>query len=73
MGVKPLYYYYSHPYFTFASRPRAIFPLESTISKKIDEQALRYYLEIGYIPAPYSIYNSISKLPPAHYLILNRI
>ena len=32
---------------------------------------MRFYLELGYIPAPYYIYKSIRKLPPAHYLVLD--
>ncbi len=71
MGVKPFYYYFSKDCFAFASRPRALHELNPNISRLIDEQALRYYLDIGYIPAPFSIYRDIHKLPPAHYLIVD--
>jgi asparagine synthase (glutamine-hydrolysing) len=37
----------------------------------MDLQALRLYLELGYIPAPLSFYEHIQKLPPAHYLTLD--
>jgi asparagine synthase (glutamine-hydrolysing) len=37
----------------------------------LDVSALRTYLEAGYIPAPASIYESIRKLPPGHYLMLS--
>lgn len=70
MGVKPFYYYFSNECFAFASRPRALFLLNEQLSKEIDEQALRLYLDCGYIPAPYSIYKNIWKLSPAHYLIV---
>ena len=33
------------------------------LSKEIDEQALRLYLDAGYVPAPLSIHESIRKLP----------
>jgi len=68
MGVKPFYYHYSNECFAFASRPRALFLLNNRLSREIDVQALRLYLDCGYIPAPYSIYEDIRKLPPAHYL-----
>jgi asparagine synthase (glutamine-hydrolysing) len=69
MGVKPLYYHHSPACFAFGSRPRVLFSLYQSISREIDEQALRLYLESGYIPAPYSIHRDIRKLPPAHYLL----
>lgn len=71
MGIKPFYYHYSPDNFVFASRPQAMFALHKGLSKEIDEQALRYYLEAGYIPAPHSIHHGIRKLPPAHYLLLD--
>jgi len=71
MGVKPLYYSVNNG-FVFASRPRALFKLDMTLSKGVDAQALRFYIESGFIPAPYSIHRSIRKLPPAHYLIFEQ-
>ena len=71
MGVKPFYYTHSEKSFAFASRPRVLSALFPHLSCEIDEQALRFYLELGYIPAPYYIYKSIRKLPPAHYLVLD--
>ncbi len=71
MGVKPFYYHHSARCFAFASRPRAIFCLYPELSLELDEQALRFYLEIGYIPAPYSVHKEVRKLPPAHYLLID--
>jgi len=71
MGVKPFYYHHSEGKFVFSSRPRALFALDQTLSIDTDEQALRLYLECGYIPAPYSIYKSVKKLPPAHFLMID--
>jgi asparagine synthase (glutamine-hydrolysing) len=71
MGSKPFYYHYSPACFAFASRPRALLTLHPDLSSELDEQALRLYLESGYVPAPYSIFKSIRKLPPAHWLLLN--
>lgn len=70
LGVKSLYYATSRTKgFLIGSRPRAIFNIDHGLSSEIDLQACRLYLESGYIPAPYSIYASIRKLPPAHYLV----
>lgn len=68
MGVKPLYYHHSAGRFVFASRPRALHALMEGNSLTPNVQALRYYLECGYIPAPYAFHENIYKLPPAHYL-----
>jgi asparagine synthase (glutamine-hydrolysing) len=70
MGVKPFYYHASPDYFAFASRPRALLALKPDLSRELDPQALRLYLECGYVPAPYSIFRQVRKLPPAHWLLL---
>ena len=72
MGVKPFYFHHSSGCFAFASRPRALFSLNLNLSSEVDEQALRLYLESGYVPAPYSIHRAIRKLPPAHYLLIDK-
>ena len=61
-GVKPFYYAERNGEFLFASRPRALFALQPAITRSIDVQALRFHLEGGYIPAPYSFYRDIRKL-----------
>ena len=37
---------------------------------EINQDALALYLRHSYIPAPYSIYQGIYKLPPAHLLTI---
>jgi asparagine synthase (glutamine-hydrolysing) len=69
MGVKPFYYHHAHDGFAFASRPRALLRLNPSWGDSLDDQALRFYMESGYIPAPYSIFSRIRKLPPAHWLM----
>ena len=63
MGVKPFYYRMDQKGFAFASRPRALAALYPDDRSKTDEQALRWYLEAGYVPAPASIHQVIRKLP----------
>ena len=71
MGVKPLYYAWRNGVFSFASRPRALTALSEGVGDTIDTQALRLYLELGYIPAPLSIFSHVRKLPAGHYMILD--
>ncbi len=35
---------------------------------ELDPQAVRLYMELGYIPAPLSLYRHVRKLRPGHYL-----
>jgi asparagine synthase (glutamine-hydrolysing) len=71
MGVKPFYYHHSSDCFAFASRPRALLALNPGWSDPLDEQAIRFYFESGYVPAPYSVFRAMRKLPPAHWLLLD--
>jgi asparagine synthase (glutamine-hydrolysing) len=68
MGVKPFFYAEGSGRFHFASRPRAIFGLEPALSRALDPQAMRLYLEVGYVPAPLSIFAGVRKLLPGHWL-----
>jgi len=68
-GQKPLLYYHSEGLFCFASEFSSL--LESgLVPKRINEEAIHYYLSFGYIPAPLTIYENVYKLPPAHILVL---
>ena len=69
MGEKPLYYHFDGKIFAFASRPSVIFKLLPRLSKKYCPQGIRYFIESGYIPAPFTIHESLKKLPASKYLI----
>ncbi len=71
MGVKPLYYFDQKGQFGFGSRPGALSMLLDDGALAIDPEALRVYLELGYIPAPLSIRSDIRKLPAGHYLLVS--
>ena len=66
LGIKPLLYVQQDDLFYFASDLRSLltFPIE----KKIDDTALSLYLQLNYIPAPYSIIQSVKKLMPGEYI-----
>ena len=57
LGVKPLYYSYVNNTFEACSQLRPI-----SENKQICEEALNMYYDLGYIPAPYSIYKDVKKL-----------
>ena len=68
-GEKPLYYGVFDNKLIFASEPKVL--LENiSVKANINLEALRSYLSFDYVPAPYSIYEGISKLPSAHLLTL---
>jgi len=67
-GVKPLLLYNDEHKFIFASEMKAL--LAFNIPKIIDEVSLYTYLQLNYIPAPYSIFKNVSKLLPGTYLKL---
>jgi asparagine synthase (glutamine-hydrolysing) len=69
MGVKPLYYFHRDGLFGFGSRPGGLGMLLGDGGLHIDPEALRVYLELGYVPAPLSFQRDIHKLPAGHYLL----
>lgn len=68
-GEKPLYYGIFDGKLIFASEPKVLLENPS-VKAEINLEALRQYLSFDYVPAPYSIYQGISKLPSAHLLTL---
>ncbi len=68
LGVKPLYYLQAAGVFAFASRPGALTGLLPGVSLSADRQAIRTYLEAGYIPAPRAFHSEVRKLEPGHRL-----
>lgn len=71
MGEKPFYYHSNTRQFGFSSRPTQLFTIFPGLSSEYNEQAIRLFLEGGYVPAPHSIYQQVKKLPAAHYLIVD--
>jgi asparagine synthase (glutamine-hydrolysing) len=69
LGEKPLYYGVSPSGFAFASDIQAL-RQTGWFDSSLDRDALALYLWYQYVPAPYSIYMGIRKLPPAHAMTL---
>jgi asparagine synthase (glutamine-hydrolysing) len=62
LGIKPIYYLDDGRRLAFASEAKALLELPD-VDCRIDPAALRAYLELGYVPAPLSIFAGIRKLP----------
>lgn len=71
IGKKPLNYALTPNGAVFCSElyPLVAHPL---VSDEMDVEALELYLQLHAVPAPWSIYRKIRKLPPAHFAILDR-
>ncbi len=67
VGKKPLYYYLDQHKLVFASEIKSILE-HPALKLDVDECAVSDYVSLGYIPAPKSIYRSIRKVRPGHYL-----
>lgn len=67
LGEKPLYYLWQDGRLVFASELKAI--RELGLCGEISREAVRYYMNYGYVPAPLTIYSNVRKLRPGHRLI----
>lgn len=70
LGKKPLNYAVTLDGLMFCSE---IHPLSRhpAVDRAMDSEALDLYLQMQSIPAPWTIYKSIRKLPPAHFAIFD--
>jgi asparagine synthase (glutamine-hydrolysing) len=71
VGKKPLNYAVMGSQLVFCSE---LYPLarHPGVDTGMDLEALELYLQTQYVPAPWTIYRGIRKLPPAHYAIYER-
>lgn len=67
-GKKPLHYAVRDGGIVFASEIKALLE-HPKVSREIDFQSMHKYLTYEYVPAPASIFRSIKKLEPGHYLL----
>lgn len=69
VGKKPLHYYHNERSFLFGSEIKAILQ-DPEVERRPDYVAIDHYLTFQCVPAPFSAFAGIHKLPPAHYLLL---
>lgn len=69
-GEKPVYYGWMGSTFLFGSELKAL-QVHPNFHTEINRDALALFLRFNYVPAPYSIYKGIYKLPPGTVLTWN--
>jgi asparagine synthase (glutamine-hydrolysing) len=70
IGIKPLYYGWFRETFLFGSELKALLS-HPDFNGDLDRNSLVLFLRFNYIPAPYSIYKNVYKLPPGQFLTLS--
>jgi asparagine synthase (glutamine-hydrolysing) len=71
VGKKPFNYALTGNQFTFASEIDALVQ-DPEVSSQMDHEALELYLQLQYVPAPWTIYKAVRKLPSAHFGIFDQ-
>lgn len=70
VGKKPLFFAQSGSAFLFSSELQGLLAHPS-VRRNADVRAIDAYLSWGYVPAPSTAFRGISKLPPAHALVVD--
>jgi asparagine synthase (glutamine-hydrolysing) len=72
LGKKPLYYTVVGGKLLFASEIKGLLA-HPDVPRDIDTEGLNLYLTFGNVPAPYTLFAGIKKLPGGHRLICDRL
>lgn len=67
LGKKPLYYWHDHEAFVFASEIKGLLA-HPRVHARLNPRAISAYLTFGYVPTPFTFFEGILSLPPAHVL-----
>ncbi len=70
-GKKPLYYYADRERLFFGSEMKALLA-DPSMPRELDPEAFSFYLSLGYIPSPRTIFRGIRKLPAGSWLTVSR-
>ena len=69
LGKKPLLYTLDHnSHFVFSSELKSLIHLYRFSTSEVSVDSLGFFLTLGYVPNPHSIFNTVSKLAPGSYL-----
>jgi asparagine synthase (glutamine-hydrolysing) len=68
VGIKPLYYSRTQGALYFASELKAIIA-DPAVSREICTPAIRQFLSFFYVPGENTLFQSVKKLLPGHYLV----
>jgi asparagine synthase (glutamine-hydrolysing) len=67
VGIKPLFFYADESNFIFASELKVIKQLAAK-KLSVNSKAIPYFLHLGFIPEPLTIYSNTYKFPSASFL-----
>jgi asparagine synthase (glutamine-hydrolysing) len=70
VGIKPLYYCLLKDRVAFASELGALLSLP-WVPRDIDPEALAEYFRFSYVPTPKTIYRTVRKLEPGHWMAID--
>ncbi|MGE0456256.1 MAG: asparagine synthase (glutamine-hydrolyzing) [Vicinamibacteria bacterium] len=68
LGKKPLVYRESGGRLAFASELQGLLA-DPSLERRPDLEAIHHYLTYQYVPAPWTAFEGVRKLPPAHRLV----
>lgn len=71
LGKKPCFYLPTPAALWFASEPRVLLQ-DPEVGASVDPAAIHQFLSLGYVPGPGSAFRQFRKLPPGHYLLVDR-
>lgn len=71
VGKKPLFYAWHGDVLLFGSEIKAILAWPG-FKREPDYEAIHHYLTLQYIPAPWSAFKGVKKLPQATYMVVTR-
>jgi len=71
-GKKPLYFYHDNTQFVFASELKAFREHPITASLQVNQDAIKHFLHLGYVPGPHTIFDEIKKLPAGSWALIDK-
>jgi len=69
LGIKPLYYVLLDDRLLFASEIKCLL-VDRECPREVNIPALSQLFTLRYVPSPYTLFQGIQKLPPAHSMIV---
>jgi asparagine synthase (glutamine-hydrolysing) len=71
VGIKPLYYTNTGKDLLFASEIKSLF-VDSSVTRRINAQGIDRFLTYYYMPGNDTLFESVYKLDPGHYLVVSK-
>ncbi|MEW6003266.1 MAG: asparagine synthase (glutamine-hydrolyzing) [Nitrospirota bacterium] len=72
LGIKPLYFYNDKEMFVFSSEIKAILNTK-LVASEVNYDAIDFYVRLGYVPSPETMFNKIYKLRPGCYIVVDEV